>query len=289
MPTDRVQSAASGPTNGDRLAMLSAERIDPSVVEEVSGLADPIVFLDDEDDDDYSLGDRIRAMRVPSSVWRGTISIGIVLLLWHLAAAYLVERDLILVGPIDAVQAMIDTWQSGELWRHMKVSGKEFGMGFGIGSAIGVPLGLVLGTLPKMKEYLDPILNGLYATPLIALAPLFILWFGIGEKKTIVLIIILVSLPVAVNTDVGIRSTDQVLLEAARSFGANRFRRFTMVQLPWSLSFIVTGLRLGVGRGLIGVVVGELFGSRRSRIHDPRARRRCSTLPRCWVACCCSP
>lgn len=213
------------------------------------------------DDHREPLTHRLRLNRIPTKLWRGAISFSVFFLAWALAAAY-VDRSIILVGPIDSIQALIDVARTGELWRHAQVSFREFAIGFMVGSAIGIPLGLLTGTMPKVKEFLDPILNGLYATPLIALAPLFIIWFGIGETKTIVLVIILVFLPVAVNTDVGIRSTDPVLLEAARSFGANRRQRFTKVQLPWSLSFIVTGLRLGVGRGLIGVVVGELFGSR---------------------------
>jgi NitT/TauT family transport system permease protein len=160
------------------------------------------------------------------------------------------------------MQALGSLWATGELQMHIGVSAREFAIGFGIAVLIGIPIGLVLGTSEAIKQYVDPLMNGLFATPLIALAPLFILWFGIGETKTIVLVFILCILPVIINTDTGVRSTDGQLLEAARSFGANRIQRFAYVQIPWALSFILTGIRLGIGRGLIGVVAGELFGSR---------------------------
>jgi NitT/TauT family transport system permease protein len=105
------------------------------------------------------------------------------------------------------------------------------------------------------------LITGLYSTPLIALAPLFILWFGVGEKKTMVLVFLLVFLPVAINTDVGVRSTDPDLIQAARSFGASRLHLFTKVRLPSSLPLMMAGMRIGLARGLIGVVVGEFFGS----------------------------
>jgi ABC-type nitrate/sulfonate/bicarbonate transport system permease component len=152
-------------------------------------------------------------------------------------------------------------WEAGTLQVDMGVSAREFLQGFVAGVVVGIPLGLILGSSRRVREYVDPIINAAYATPIIALAPLFILWFGIGERKTVVLVFLLVVLPVIVNTDLGIRSTEPHLIEAGKAFGTSKWQRFTMVQLPWSLSFIVSGLRLAIGRGLIGVVAGELFGS----------------------------
>jgi NitT/TauT family transport system permease protein len=109
---------------------------------------------------------------------------------------------------------------------------------------------------------LNPWISGLYATPIIALAPLFILWFGIGIWSKVAVVASLVLFPVIINTDAGVRNADRQLIEAVRSFGASKLQLFTKVSLPAALPFILAGLRLGVGRGLIGVVVGELFGAR---------------------------
>jgi NitT/TauT family transport system permease protein len=96
----------------------------------------------------------------------------------------------------------------------------------------------------------------------VALAPLFILWFGVGIFSKIVVVALLVIFPVIINTETGLRQTPQNLVETVRSFGASRRQIFYMVSLPAALPFIFAGLRLGIGRGLIGVVVAELFGAR---------------------------
>jgi NitT/TauT family transport system permease protein len=109
---------------------------------------------------------------------------------------------------------------------------------------------------------MQPWISGLYATPTIALAPLFILWLGIGIWSKVLVVIVLVVFPVIINTEAGLRTTSVQLLETVRSFGASRSQAFWMVSLPSALPFIFAGLKLGIGRGLIGVVVAELFGSR---------------------------
>jgi NitT/TauT family transport system permease protein len=107
-----------------------------------------------------------------------------------------------------------------------------------------------------------PWISGIYASPTIALAPLLILWFGVGIWSKVAVVFLLVVFPMIVSTEAGIRTTDPHLVEAIRSFGATQGQIFTKVLLPSALPMILAGLRLGVGRGLIGVVVGELAGSR---------------------------
>ena len=102
----------------------------------------------------------------------------------------------------------------------------------------------------------------LYATPTIALAPLFILWLGIGIWSKVLVVIFLVLFPVTINTEAGLRTTSERLIEMLRSFGASPRQIFFKVSLPSAVPFILAGLKLGIGRGLIGVVVAELFGSR---------------------------
>jgi NitT/TauT family transport system permease protein len=109
---------------------------------------------------------------------------------------------------------------------------------------------------------MQPWVSGLYATPTIALAPLFILWFGIGVWSKVMVVILLVFFPVAINTEAGLRTTSERLIEMLRSFGATQRQIFFKVSLPSAVPFILAGLKLGIGRGLIGVVVAELFGSR---------------------------
>jgi ABC-type nitrate/sulfonate/bicarbonate transport system permease component len=207
-----------------------------------------------------SLRERVRAV-IPTSLARTAVSILALLILWELIARFIIDNQLVLVGPIEVWDSLSVKWEAGTLQTDMGVSAREFLQGFVAGVVVGIPVGLLLGSSRRIREYVDPIINAAYATPIIALAPLFILWFGIGERKTVVLVFLLVVLPVIVSTDLGIRSTDPVLIEAGKAFGTSKWQRFTMVQRPWTLSFLVSGLRLAIGRGLIGVVAGELFGS----------------------------
>jgi NitT/TauT family transport system permease protein len=113
-----------------------------------------------------------------------------------------------------------------------------------------------------MSAYVEPWMNGLYATPTIALAPLFLLWFGIDIWSKVAVVFLSALFPIVINTATGIESTDRNVLEAARSFNASRNQVFTKVLIPSAIPFIVAGMRLAVGRGIVGVVVGELFAAR---------------------------
>jgi NitT/TauT family transport system permease protein len=112
-----------------------------------------------------------------------------------------------------------------------------------------------------MRTIFTPWVSAIYSTPIVALSPLLILWFGLGLASKVVVVFVVAVFPVLVNTQAGIESADEGLIETARAFGARRTQIFTKVLLPASVPFIVAGLRLGVGRGLVGVVVAELFGA----------------------------
>jgi ABC-type nitrate/sulfonate/bicarbonate transport system permease component len=119
----------------------------------------------------------------------------------------------------------------------------------------------MMGGINAVRDYIDPLVSALYATPVIGLAPLFIIWFGIGINSKIAVVFLLAILPIIINTESGIRTVDPHLIETARAFSARRSQIFLKVLLPGALPQIVTGLRLGVGRGLLGVVAGELFAA----------------------------
>jgi len=192
----------------------------------------------------------------------GTLSVAGGLLLWEVLSRLVVANALFLASPSQIAVAIYSLALSGELWRHMAVSGAEFAIGYVIASVIGIGLGLTMASSERAKQALQPWISGLYATPTIALAPLFILWLGIGIWSKVLVVIFLVLFPVTINTEAGLRTTSERLIEMLRSFGANERQIFFKVSLPSALPFILAGLKLGIGRGLIGVVVAELFGSR---------------------------
>jgi NitT/TauT family transport system permease protein len=192
----------------------------------------------------------------------GTLSVIGGLLLWELVSRFLVANALFLAAPSEIVVALYNLARTGELWHHMAVSGVEFALGYVIASVLGIGLGLAMASSATVKRAAQPWVSGLYATPTIALAPLFILWMGIGIWSKVIVVITLVLFPVTINTEAGLRTTSERLIEMLRSFGATRRQIFVKVSLPSAVPFILTGLKLGIGRGLIGVVVAELFGSR---------------------------
>jgi NitT/TauT family transport system permease protein len=192
----------------------------------------------------------------------GFLSIFIGLLFWELVSRLLVANALFLAAPTQIFFAIIDLAQSGQLWPHISISAVEFVIGYVIASAIGIAFGLAMASSETAKKVLQPWISGLYATPTIALAPLFILWLGIGIWSKVLVVIFLVLFPVTINTEAGLRTTSPRLIEMLRSFGATPRQIFFKLSLPSAMPFILAGLKLGIGRGLIGVVVAELFGSR---------------------------
>ncbi|HEU4359787.1 MAG TPA: ABC transporter permease, partial [Xanthobacteraceae bacterium] len=192
----------------------------------------------------------------------GAISVLCGLVLWELASRLVVANALFLAAPSQIFAAIVTLAESGELWRHMSISAVEFALGYVIASLLGVVIGFAMAESPTMKRVLQPWISGLYATPTIALAPLFILWLGIGIWSKVLVVIFLVLFPVSINTEAGLRTTSERLIEMLRSFGASPRQIFFKVSLPSAVPFILAGLKIGIGRGLIGVVVAELFGSR---------------------------
>jgi NitT/TauT family transport system permease protein len=192
----------------------------------------------------------------------GTVSVIGGLLAWELVSRFLVANPLFLAAPSQIVEAIWALTLSGQMEKHIAISAIEFALGYVIASIIGIGIGFGMASSAKFKQAMQPWISGLYATPTIALAPLFILWFGIGIWSKVLVVIFLVLFPVTINTEAGLRTTSERLIEMLKSFGASGPQIFFKVSLPSALPFILAGLKLGIGRGLIGVVVAELFGSR---------------------------
>ncbi|MDB5991494.1 MAG: nitrate transporter permease [Herbaspirillum sp.] len=190
------------------------------------------------------------------------LSVGCGLALWELVSRLFVTNPLFLAAPSQIFIALVQLTKSGRLGADIWVSTLEFVLGYVIASIIGIALGLVMASSERAKQALEPWVSGLYATPTIALGPLFIVWMGIGIWSKVVVVVLLVLFPVAINTEAGLRTTSERLIETLRCFGATRLQIFFKLSLPSAIPFILTGLKLGIGRGLMGVVVAELFGSR---------------------------
>lgn len=184
------------------------------------------------------------------------------LLVWEAISRFGVNNSLFLAAPSQIMYAIWTLAATGELWHHIEISGIEFIIGYLIASVLGIAIGLLMAESERAKNILQPWISGIYATPTIALAPLFLLWLGIGIWSKVIVVVTLVIFTVIINTEAGLRTTSPRLIEMLKSFGASRNQIFWKVALPSAMPFVLAGLKLGIGRGLIGVVVAELFGSR---------------------------
>jgi NitT/TauT family transport system permease protein len=167
---------------------------------------------------------------------------------------------LFMSGPSAIGARFWDSLLHGSLLADISYSGRNFLVGFVLAAAAGVVVGVIVGWYRRLALLVEPFLNAFYATPRIAMVPLIIIWFGVGMWSKVFIVFISAFFPILVNTIGGIRAIDTDLLRAARSFCASDWQIFTTVAVPGAVPFILTGIRQGVALGLIGVVVGEMFG-----------------------------
>jgi ABC-type nitrate/sulfonate/bicarbonate transport system permease component len=183
--------------------------------------------------------------------------------LWQVAADQGWINKLFFSSPSDILTAGVREVGSPVFWSAVQTSTFAFTVGFLAAIVIGVPLGLLIGWSDLLNDLLDPWLTFFYTLPRIALAPVILLWLGIGPQSVIAIIFLGAFFAIMVNTVRGIRIVDSRLLSVASSFGASRRKLFFTVVLPGSVPLILVGLRLGVSRALIGVIIGELFAGTR--------------------------
>ena len=149
----------------------------------------------------------------------------------------------------------------GEIYNDLYISGIEFFWGYFLSVIFAIPFGIAIGWYKRFAYVCDPFVNAMNATPRVALLPLVIIWLGIGILSKVGIIFLGAVFPLLINTRDGVKTTPANLLTAARSFGASEWQIFKSVVLPSTVPFILTGLRLAVGRALIGVMVGELYAA----------------------------
>jgi len=155
----------------------------------------------------------------------------------------------------------IELFASGVIWEHLIFSLANFSAGLITATIAGVLLGIPMGWYKGISRTLDPLLSGIYATPLIALLPLIIMLFGLGAISKIIMTFLAAVFPVLINTMAGIANTDAHLIRMSRSFGASDATIFLKVSVPGSLPYIVAGVRVALGRALVYIVVAEQYGA----------------------------
>ena len=192
----------------------------------------------------------------------GTAGVVVFLTVWELIGnTFQLINPMFMSAPSLIYKAAVQLFASGEIWNDLRVSGIEFFWGYLLSVAFGVPFGIMVGWYRRMSYIFDPFINAMNATPRVALLPLVIIWLGIGILSKVGIIFLGAVFPILINTRDGVKTTPYNLLNAARSFGASEWMVFKTVVLPSTVPFILTGLRLGVGRALVSVMVGELYAA----------------------------
>jgi NitT/TauT family transport system permease protein len=183
-----------------------------------------------------------------------------VLGLWELTAK-LLQTEFWTSSPSSVVVALINWANSGELGNDLRVTLTAAGLGFVLGSIAGGLVGFVLGWIRRLGDLFEPFVLALYTLPKIALAPLFVLWFGIGLTNKIMFSAMLVFFMVFFTTYQGTRQVDRDLVENARLLGANRWAVWTKIAIPYASIWVFTGVRIGLPYALIGAIVGEFVAA----------------------------
>jgi NitT/TauT family transport system permease protein len=195
-----------------------------------------------------------------ASSLRRAASVLLALALWELVAR-LVNNQLFFVSLADIAVRGVQLWQSGVLQTDIETSLAELAIGLGFGIVVGILCGVVMASSTALEDMFDPWVSMVYSMPIIALAPLFVLWFGIGITSKVAIVFLMSIFPVLTNAHIGLKTADPDFIEAARSFGSTPIQVFIKVRFPSAVPFIVSGIRNAISRGLIGVVVAEFFGS----------------------------
>lgn len=189
------------------------------------------------------------------------ISLGGGLIVWELVGRFVITNRLFFAPLSEVIESIVRMTAEGVLVNDFLVTGQEVLSGLVLAIIVGVIVGFLIGLSRPIRIMTQPWINALYATPLAALAPLFILWFGIGMESKVATAFVSAVFPIIINSAAGIVTTDQNLINVSRSFGHSKGQVFVKVLLPSALAFIATGIRLAVGRALVGAVVAELFGA----------------------------
>ena len=193
--------------------------------------------------------------------WLGVIGIVSFFLGWEISSRLEILNPFYF-PPFSKILAKgFELFADGTIWEHMWFSLTNFSIGFAISVVLGVLLGIPMGWYKGISRTFDPLLSGVYATPLVALLPLIIMLFGLGPTSKIIMTVLAAVFPVLINTMTGIANTDHRLITMARAFGAKDSTVLLKVSVPGSLPYIVAGMRVALGRALVYIVVAEQYGA----------------------------
>jgi ABC-type nitrate/sulfonate/bicarbonate transport system permease component len=191
----------------------------------------------------------------------GAVGVLILLLAWQYAAARGALNPAVVSSPTEIAKAFVGQWKSGEIVSNAGVSLLEFVVGFALSVTIGTAVGVGMGLSRTFEYVVDPYVWFLASSPLIAFYPIIVVWLGFGFATVVAITFLLCFTSIAINTFAGVQAADKQLIRAVRAFGGTRRDVIVKVLAPSAAPHILAGVRLGLGRALLGIVLGEMFGS----------------------------
>ena len=183
------------------------------------------------------------------------------LVLWEIAAWQWPSVARLVSQPVEIARGIVEVAATGTIWPHFDATLKEMAAGYVIGAITGVALGFLCGRIKLLGDILNPYITLFNGIPKVALAPVFVIWFGIGLMSKIAIILTMVFFVVFINTFAGLRSVNEDYVAIVRIMGASGWQVVREVFLPATLPFIIVGLRAGIPFSVIGAVVGEFIAS----------------------------
>ena len=180
---------------------------------------------------------------------------------WHAIFLVVPLNPLFFTTPEQIAVGFGDLVESGDLFYDLSVSAVPFGLGLAAAVIVGVPLGFLMGWRTRIGYALDPLMTVFYASPLVALAPLLVIFFGVGLSGKTIIVFTLAVFPFIFNAASGVRAVDRLLINVVRSLGGSERDIYLKILFPSVLPYIVAGARIAVGRALIAVLVGEFFAA----------------------------
>ncbi len=186
----------------------------------------------------------------------------LILVGWHVASGWLVPEAFV-SRPAAVASQLWEIIVDGTAWYHLEYTGQEFVIGYVIGAAFGVSIGTILGRSPLISDVMQPYILAFYSIPKIALAPLFIIWLGIGIESKVAVVVVSAFFMTFVNTYAGMKSLNEEYVQLVQIMGANRWQVARRVLFPAAAPYIIIGLRSAVPYAMIGAIIGEMIASSR--------------------------
>jgi ABC-type nitrate/sulfonate/bicarbonate transport system permease component len=212
--------------------------------------------------DDLRVDAALRRRRLPRpNWWQSLLSVMVGIVIWQCWVDWFHPNPYIWKSPTEVWDAARIMWEAGTLGPDIWASLQNFTVGFFIGFGVGAVVGVALGSSRRLNTILGPWVTIFYSIPIIVLAPLVIAWLGFDAKARILIVAVAAFFPVVINTRAGVQSTGRGFQDVCTAFGSSRVERYRDALIPGAAPYILAGVRLALGRGLIAVVFADIFGA----------------------------